>query len=156
MSSEKEYIVGVISDTHGGLPYSLQSVFKDVDLIIHAGDINDQITLIEPKEIAPVHAIRGNMDRDSFGSQLSEYEIVNVGDVLICVIHDLMDLDIDPAAMGVSIVISGHTHRPALRQQDGIMYLNPGSAREPRGSFLPSVALLTIRGEEANAVFVEF
>ena len=146
------YLIGVISDTHGHLRAEAAEALKGVDLIIHAGDIGKPEVLSELGKIAPVHAVRGNMDGHwAFG--LPETEIVEVGDFLFYVLHDVFRLDIDPAAAGFAAVINGHTHTPDIENRKGVLYLNPGSAASFKAG--ATVALLRIRGNSLQAEVVE-
>ena len=146
------YLVGLISDTHGHLRSEAAEAFKDVDLIIHAGDIGKPEVLAELAKIAPIRAVRGNMDGHwAFG--LPQTEVVEVGDFLFYVLHDVLRLDLDPVAAGFSVVISGHTHRATIENRKDVLYVNPGSA----ASFKPpaTVALLRIRGNSLRAEVLE-
>ena len=146
------YLIGVISDTHGHLRAEAAEAFKGVDLIIHAGDIGKPEVLVELGKIAPVHAVRGNMDGHwAFG--LPETEIVEVGDFLFYVLHDVFRLDIDPVAAGFAAVINGHTHTPDIENRKGVLYLNPGSAASFKAG--ATVALLRIRCNSLQAEVVE-
>lgn len=156
MTAEEErkdgYLIGVISDTHGHLRAEAANVLKDVDLIIHAGDIGKPEVLAALGKIAPVHAVRGNMDGHwAFG--LPETEVVEVGELLLYVLHDVFRLDIDPVAAGFTAVINGHTHTPAIENRKGVLYLNPGSAASFKSP--ATVALLRIRGKSLQAEVVE-
>jgi putative phosphoesterase len=148
-------VVGVISDTHGLLPLAAINALKDVDLIIHAGDIGDTDVLYELEIIAPVVAVRGNMDVAGGLRDLPETEAVEVGDVFLYVIHDIDKLDIAPSEAGFNAVIFGHFHRPSVSEKDGVLYLNPGSAAQPRRDYPASLALLHIRGDSIKAHIVD-
>ncbi len=147
MSTEAQkkdgFIVGIISDTHGHLPPEVAEAFAGVDLIIHAGDIGNNEVLEALRAIAPVHAVRGNMD-GGWAHDLPVTEVVEVGEVLIYVLHDAYLLNLDPAAAGFVAVINGHTHRAAVEKRKGVLFLNPGSASPHSSS--GTVALLRIRG----------
>jgi uncharacterized protein len=106
------------------------------DLIIHAGDVGDPQILTELKKIAPVRAVRGNIDTQPWAKTLPEFEVVEVGAVSIYVLHDRNQLDLKPAAAGFAAVISGHSHKPLQETIDGVLYFNPGSAG-PRRFRLP-------------------
>ncbi len=135
----------MISDTHGLLrPHALEAL-RGVDLIIHAGDIGTSAVLEGLRSIAPVVAVRGNMDTDGWACALAKTEAVHVGYALLYVLHDVSRLDLDPAVSGVSAVISGHSHRPSFRTEDGVLYLNPGSAGRQRFDLPVTVALIRIR-----------
>ncbi|MEI8374051.1 MAG: metallophosphoesterase family protein [Planctomycetota bacterium] len=128
--------VGIISDTHGLLRLEALEFLEGVDLIIHAGDIGTPRITDALREIAPVSAIRGNVDRGIWADDFSTTEIVEVDDVLLYVLHDLEQLDLDPAAADFRVVIHGHTHDPKVAEKQGVIYLNPGSAG-PRRQRLP-------------------
>ena len=146
------YLIGVISDTHGHLSAEAIEALKGVDLIIHAGDIGKPEVLGALAKIAPIRAVRGNMDGHwAFG--LPQTEVVEVGDFLLYVLHDVFRLDIDPVAAGFSAVISGHTHRATIENRKGVLYLNPGSAASFKSP--ATVALLRIRGNSLQAEVVE-
>ena len=146
------YLIGVISDTHGHLSPEALEALKGVDLIIHAGDIGKPEVLEALGEIAPVHAVRGNMD-GLWASGLPQTEVVEVGDLLLYVLHDVFRLDIDPVAAGLSAVINGHTHTATIENRKGVLYLNPGSAASFKSG--ATVALLRIRGNSLQAEVVE-
>ncbi len=148
-------VVGVISDTHGLLLPTAIKALKDVDLIIHAGDIGNTEVLDELEFIAPVKAVRGNMDMIDGLRDLPETEAVEVGDVLLYVIHDIHRLDIAPSEAGFNAVIFGHFHRPSVSEEDGVLYLNPGSASQPRRNYPASLALLNIRGDHVKTRIVD-
>jgi putative phosphoesterase len=139
--------VGVISDTHGLLrPQALQFL-KGSELIIHCGDICQPAVIDELSRMAPVRAVRGNNDQGSWSDELPESATIRLGEILIYVIHDLSQLDIDPVAAGVAIVLSGHSHQPSITHRDGITYLNPGSAGPRRFKLPICVAELVIDGK---------
>ncbi|MCP4113481.1 MAG: metallophosphoesterase family protein [Desulfobacteraceae bacterium] len=149
------YLVGVISDTHGLLRPGIKDVLKDTDLIIHAGDIGKPSVLEALQDIAPVAAVRGNMDYEKWAKELLLTEIVDVGEVLIYVLHDLYELDLEPKAADLSVVVHGHTHQPSVKKKDGVMFLNPGSAGPRRHDYPVSVALLRVQENSVNARIVE-
>ena len=120
--------IGVISDTHGLLRAEAKDVLKGCDCIIHAGDIGRPEILDELRQIAPVHAIRGNIDKGDWAAQIPETEVVVYQDSYIYVLHNLHDLDLDPSAAGFQVVISGHSHQPKIQEREGVLYFNPGSA----------------------------
>jgi len=128
MSSSSQLIVGLISDTHGLLRPEAAEALKGSDAIIHAGDIGDPRLLHELARLAPVTAVRGNVDRGPWASALPATEVLQAGAAFIYVIHNLAELDLDPAAAGFRAVVSGHSHRPAQREKDGVLFVNPGSA----------------------------
>ena len=147
-------LVGVISDTHGHLLPKVEQILKPVHAIIHAGDIGSPDILDALGRIAPVYAVRGNMDGGGWTRELPETEVVTLGRSLLYVLHDLNSLDLDPGASGFQAVVTGHTHRPAARRENGVLYLNPGSATFPKFSESASLALLRIRGTALDVDFV--
>jgi len=130
--------VGVISDTHGLLRPEARASLAGCDRIIHAGDIGSPEVLSALAEIAPLHAVRGNVDTGGWAATLPETEVVEIDGLHLYVLHDLGTLDLDPAAAGFRVVISGHSHRPTASVKDGVLYFNPGSAG-PRRFTLPIV-----------------
>lgn len=147
--------IGLISDTHGLLRDIAVAALADSDMIIHAGDIDTPDIIDTLKTIAPVFPVRGNMDRNPYGATLHEYEIVEINGISIYVLHDLYQLDLDPAAAGFEVVVSGHSHRPQIKYRDGVLYINPGSAG-PRRSTLPiSVGMLEIEDGRITPKIIE-
>ena len=147
--------IGVISDTHGYLTSQVVKSLEGVDLIIHAGDIDTPDVLEMLKEISPVKAVRGNMDRGKWADVLPQEEYVTIGQIVIFTLHDLYRLDLDPAAAGIPAVIYGHSHRPHKETIDGVVYINPGSASQPRHSYPPTVAIISIRDSLLDVEFVK-
>jgi putative phosphoesterase len=139
---------GIISDTHGLARPELLHVLQGVDLIIHAGDVGSVAVLDALREIAPVFAVRGNMDRSSSGLKLPQTELVEMGQISIYVLHDLSRLDLDPTAVGVQAVISGHSHKPSSFLRNGVLYLNPGSAGPKRFRLPVSMGYLFVCGSD--------
>lgn len=145
--------IGLIADTHGLIRPAALDFLRGCERIIHAGDIGSHAVLEALAEIAPVTAVRGNIDRDPWAAGLPLTEVVQVGDRYLYVLHDLADLDLDPAAAGFHAVIAGHSHRPAHVVKDEVHYINPGSAG-PRRFKLP-VSLASMRVVEGHFV-IEF
>ncbi len=139
---------GLISDTHGVLIPEVLKVLTGVDVIIHAGDIDTLAVLNALNRIAPVVAVLGNMDRGNWTSHLCETEAVQIGPFILYVLHDLGRLDLDPSAAGMHAVIHGHTHQFSDVLQNGVRFLNPGSATHPRRNAPPSLLKLHITGAE--------
>jgi putative phosphoesterase len=150
----KEIVVGVIADTHGLLLPAAIKALESVDLIVHAGDVGNTEVLDNLKSIAPVFAVRGNMDMIEGLRELPETEVVEVGDVLLYVIHNIHRLDIVPSKAGFDAVIFGHLHCPSLSEQEGVLFLNPGSAAQPRRNCTASLALLHVNGDSMKALIV--
>lgn len=141
-----EILVGVISDTHGLMrPEALRALLGS-DLIVHGGDIGKPEVLESLRLIAPVFAVRGNVDRGSWASNLPLFEVVEVGEVILYVVHDVKDLDLAPSAAGFHAVISGHSHMPALLTREGVLFLNPGSAGPRRFNLPVTIALIHVKG----------
>ncbi len=136
--------VGVISDTHGLLRPEAVAALHGVDQILHAGDVGDPAILDALSSIAPLTAIRGNIDRAGVCAALAATEILDLGGSTIYMLHSLADLDLDPAAAGIGIVVSGHSHQPLIEQRKRVLYLNPGSAGPRRFSLPVSIAFLRL------------
>jgi len=146
--------VGVISDTHGLVRPEALSALRGSDLIVHAGDVGRPEVLDALRELAPVVAIRGNNDRGSWADALANTEVVELEGIFLYLVHDVAELDLDPAAAEFAAVISGHSHRPSSEHRDGVLYLNPGSAG-PRRFRLPiSLARLQLDGGALQAELV--
>ena len=136
--------MGVISDTHGLLRPEAVEALQGSELILHAGDVGGPEVLEALEGIAPVVAVRGNMDRTPWARDLPETEVVEVGGAHIYILHDLATLSLDPWAAGFAVVISGHTHEPGAESEGGVLFLNPGSAGPRRFRLPVSVASLVI------------
>lgn len=143
--------IGVISDTHGLLRPEAVDYLAGSDLIIHAGDIGSPDVLVGLARIAPVTAIRGNIDKDPWGMGYPDFEVSVVGKKTIYVIHSLNDLDLDPEAAGFDVVVSGHSHIPKAEKRGGVLYLNPGSAGPRRFKLPIALAMLTVREDAIEA-----
>ena len=135
--------IGVISDTHGLLREEAAAQLRGVDEIVHAGDIGSNEILTALRAIAPVTAVRGNNDKGDWARELPDAATLEVEGRRIHLIHDVSTLAIDPLRAGVAVVIAGHSHKPAIIERDGVLYLNPGSAG-PRRFNLP-IAVATLR-----------
>ena len=146
--------VGVISDTHGlTRPEALQAL-AGVSHILHAGDVGKPEVLDALRAIAPVTAIRGNVDVSGPCAELPSTAAVELGGLLFYIVHALEDLDIVPAAASVSAIIYGHSHKPAVQVRDGVVYLNPGSAGPRRFDLPISVAKILIENGEIRPQFI--
>ena len=130
--------LALISDTHGLLRDSMIEVLQSFDLIVHAGDVGPRALLQRLQTIAPLVAVRGNVDAEL--ACLSASELICVNDRLIYVLHDLSLLDLDPAVAGFAMVVSGHSHRPKIDRRNGVLYVNPGSVGPKRFSLPVSFA----------------
>lgn len=137
-----EKIIGVISDTHGLLRESVRRKLAPCETIIHAGDIGDARVLQDLREIGKVVAVRGNVDRDHWADRLSPTEMVEVAGHNLFVLHNIDLLDVDPAKARIDAVIYGHSHRPLITYNAGILYLNPGSAGPKRFTLPVSMAYI--------------
>jgi uncharacterized protein len=135
-------MIGVISDTHGLLRPEALAALRGSSHILHTGDVGDIDILDALKQIAPVTAIRGNIDTDGPTAQLPATEVIELEGCLIYMLHSLADLDLKPEAAGMSVVISGHSHKPKIETRNGVLYLNPGSAGPRRFSLPITVAHL--------------
>jgi uncharacterized protein len=147
--------IGLISDTHGLLRPEALAFLCGSDHIVHAGDIGHAAVLQELATLAPVTAVRGNNDREPWADEVRGTEVLEVGEVLVYVIHDLAELDLDPAAAGFRVVVSGHSHRPAVEERDGVLYVNPGSSGPRRFKLPIAVAELHVEGASVEARLVE-
>jgi putative phosphoesterase len=148
-------LIGVISDTHGLMrPEALQALTGS-QLIVHAGDVGEPEILDALRTIAPVVAVRGNVDKGAWASALPEYELIEESEVSIYVLHDVNQLDFDPAAAGIQAVISGHSHKPSIDTAGGVLYLNPGSAGPRRFKLPITIALLHLNDKELAAEHIE-
>ena len=147
--------IGVLSDTHGLLRPEAKRFLAGSDAIIHAGDIGDAEILEELSSIAPLTAVRGNNDRGAWAEALRETELLRIGSVRILVLHDIAQLGTQAAAIGARVVVTGHSHKPALREEEGVLHLNPGSAGPRRFKLPVSLAELIVAGDSVTARLVE-
>jgi putative phosphoesterase len=138
-------LIGVISDTHGLLRLEAVEALRGSARIIHAGDVGSPAILAELAAIAPVTAVRGNVDKEAWARKLPESEVLEVGGVSIYVLHDLAQLDLKPKAAGFAAVVSGHSHVPKQETRDGVLYFNPGSAGPRRFKLPISVGKFVIK-----------
>jgi putative phosphoesterase len=147
--------IGVISDTHGLLRKEAVETLRGSELILHAGDVGKREILEELRKIAPVVAVRGNVDTEAWSQALPVTAVAEAGAVLIYVLHDVKWLDLNPAAAGFRIVVSGHSHKPGRTERDGVLYINPGSAGPRRFQLPVTVARLNLVEEPWKVEFVE-
>ena len=152
---KNNYLIGIISDTHGRLPQSVSMVFKQTDLIIHAGDIGDPEIIDALENIAPTRAVRGNMDMGNWARRLRQNATIKINHHRLYVVHDVYHLDIKTEPDTYQAVIYGHTHRPQVEKQEGVLFVNPGSAVQPRFGYPPSVAMLEIEGDTLKARLID-
>jgi len=151
-------LLAVVSDTHGLLRPELLHELQargPFQHILHAGDVGSPEILDALREIAPVTAIRGNIDREGLCAKLPATEALEFGGCLIYMLHALDDLDLNPRAAQISVVISGHSHKPEIFHRDGVMYLNPGSAGPRRFQLPISFAVLSVDDGNADAEIIE-
>jgi uncharacterized protein len=148
-------LIGVISDTHGLLRPEAVAALEDSDYIIHAGDIGDPEILDELAEIAPVTAVRGNVDRAAWARTIPATNVLEVAGVSIYVLHSLQELDLKPEAAGFAMVISGHSHVAKRETKNGALYFNPGSAGPRRFRLPVSVGRLMIENGRISAEIIE-
>jgi hypothetical protein len=147
--------IGVISDTHGLLRPEALRALKGSEAILHAGDVGDAAILEALGRIAPVTAIRGNIDSSGACAELPATEWVELGGAAFYLIHDLKELDLDPAAAGIAVVVSGHSHQAKVARRGGVLYLNPGSAGPRRFRLPVTLARVTVESGTVEAEIVE-
>lgn len=147
--------VGLISDTHGLLRPQALDALRGSDLIVHAGDVGKPEILTALRELAPVIAVRGNIDKADWAGDLPDTAVAEAGTVLLYVLHDVKALDLDPAAAGFHIVVSGHSHQPGQSERNGVLYINPGSAGPRRFQLPVSLALVNVDRKSFKVEFVE-
>jgi len=148
-------LVGVISDTHGLLRPEAFDALCGCGYILHAGDVGDPEILTVLADIAPVTAVRGNVDTQPWARHLPETEVVEIGGISIYLLHDLGQLDLKPEAAGFRIVIYGHSHRPRMEEKNGVLYFNSGSGGPRRFSLPVSVGRLWIENGKVEAETIE-
>lgn len=147
--------IGLISDTHGLLRPQAVEALRGSELILHAGDVGKPEILAALREVAPVIAVRGNVDTAEWAQALPETAIAEAGKVLVYVLHDLSTLDLNPAAAGFHVVVSGHSHQPKKFERDGVLYVNPGSAGPRRFQLPVCLARLNLGRTPFSVEFVE-
>jgi uncharacterized protein len=141
--------IGVISDTHGLLRHAVVTALEGVSMILHAGDVGSRSVLVALRKIAPLVAVRGNVDREPWARRFKSREYVEMGGTACYLLHDIADLDLDPAAAGIRVVVHGHSHSPGILEKDGVMYLNPGSVGPKRFRLPIAMAYLLIGDDGA-------
>ena len=151
----RDYVLGVISDTHGLLRPEALSVLHGSDLIIHAGDVGKLEVVDRLGEVAPTHVVRGNIDKGSWAAALPVTELFEVGGHRFFVLHDIAQLDVDPVAAGFAAVVFGHSHRPSIETRNGVLFLNPGSAGPRRFKLPITVARVKASGRHIRADIVD-
>jgi putative phosphoesterase len=150
-----EIVVGIISDTHGLLRPQASAALRGSHLIIHAGDVGKPDVIDELRAIAPTFIVRGNVDTGAWASHLPMTEQVEVGELRFFVLHDISQLDLDPAAAGFAAVVFGHSHVPSLETRQGVLFLNPGSAGPRRFRLPVAVARVGVSGRRLRPEIVE-
>jgi uncharacterized protein len=151
----KKRQIGVISDTHGLVRPEALNALKGSELIIHAGDVGKPEVLESLRNIAPVVAVRGNVDTGPWTRALRVFETVKFERIWFFVIHDVTELNLDPAAAAFRGVIHGHSHRPSIQTRNGVLFLNPGSAGPKRFHLPVTVALLSVTGTSLEPQLIE-
>lgn len=146
--ANEQCIIGVISDTHGLLRPQAVRALEGSDIIVHAGDIGNPEVLRELKTIAPLFVVRGNTDNGPWIKDIPVADTAEFCGFFFHILHDLAGLDLDPQTAGIHLIISGHSHIPAIIKKDGVLYLNPGSAGPHRFSLPVTLARITIQGKE--------
>lgn len=147
--------VGLISDTHGLLRPDARAFLMGCDYIVHGGDVGGAQILDELAAIAPLIAVRGNNDTGPWAARLPPTELIRVGDVFFYIIHNLEELDIDPAAAGVRVIICGHSHKPMIEERDQVLYVNPGSSGPRRFKLPVSIGEIIVSGSAVKARIVD-
>ncbi len=147
--------IGVISDTHGLLRPQALATLRGVDHILHAGDVGDDAILDALQEIAPLTAIRGNVDASGRCGALPPTQFVELGAKNFYLVHSQNDLDIKPAAAGVHLVVFGHSHQPLIETRDGVIFLNPGSAGPRRFKLPISLAIVDLEDGKLTSRIIE-
>jgi len=148
-------VIGLISDTHGLLRPEAVAALAGVDLIVHGGDIGKAAVLVELKRIAPVAAIKGNVDTGDWARRIPDFRRVKVGEHTLYVIHNVHELDFDPAARRLRVVVSGHSHKPLITHTNGVLFVNPGSAGPRRFKLPVAVGKIFVDGPDVRAKIVE-
>jgi uncharacterized protein len=150
-----EIIVGVISDTHGLMRPQAVAALRNSDLIIHAGDVGNPEVITQLAGIAPIHVVRGNVDKGDWAARLPLTELVEVGERQLLVLHEISQLDLDPAHAGFAAVVFGHSHQPLIETRQGVLFINPGSAGPRRFNLPVSIARIAMSGARMRPEIVE-
>ena len=148
-------LIGVISDTHGLLRPEAVAALRGVEHILHAGDVGDVAILDALREISPVTAIRGNVDVSGACAELPATDVVELGERLFYLVHSVRDLDINPMAAGVAMVVSGHSHKASVSVRNGVIYFNPGSAGPRRFKLPVTLGRLTVEGPSVRGEILQ-
>lgn len=153
--TREDGMVGLISDTHGLLRDEAVDALEGCELIIHAGDVGGSAILDALREVAPVVVARGNIDSGAWGKTLPSTAVAEIDGKMIYVLHNIRELDLDPALAGFHVVVSGHSHKPARLEKAGVLYVNPGSAGPRRFNLPISVARLDFGAQPWKVDFIE-
>lgn len=143
--------VGMISDTHSLLRPEAIEALKGSDLIVHAGDIGSVDVIDGLSAIAPVFAVRGNVDKGEWATQFPQEEVVEVAGKYLYVLHNVNEMDLDPVAAGFDVVVSGHSHKPSIEERAGVLFVNPGSAGPRRFTLPIAIAKLNVTSQGIEA-----
>lgn len=152
--SHGEFILGLISDTHGLLRAEAIAALQGSHAILHAGDVGQREILEALQKIAPVHAVRGNTDSGTFGESLPQTLALEFAGVSMYMLHNLRELDLKPQAAGFQIVVSGHTHKPLAELKDEVLFVNPGAAGPRRFELPVTVAKINLTARPLQAEFL--
>jgi putative phosphoesterase len=150
-----DVMVGVISDTHGLIRPQALAALVGSDLIIHAGDVGKPEVVERLRELAPTFAVRGNIDTGSWAARLPLTRRLEVGGLRLFVLHEIAQLDLDPASAGFAAVVFGHSHRPLIETRGGVLFLNPGSAGPRRFKLPITVARIRVSDRQMRPEIVE-
>ena len=148
-------VVGLISDTHGLVRPEALNALEGVELILHAGDVGGRHVLEALSAIAPLIAIRGNVDGETWAASLPERRIAEAGGIDVYMLHDVKELGPDPLPEDIRVVLSGHSHKPSVTERNGILYVNPGSAGPKRFSLPVTIARMHVDGQDVSCAIVE-
>lgn len=147
--------IGIISDTHGLLRPEAERALQGVEMIIHAGDVGDREILAKLKLIAPVFAVRGNVDSGPWAEELPTTTVVEADGVSFYVLHNLREMDLRTEAAKFDFIVSGHTHRAEQSERDGVLYVNPGSAGPRRFQLPVTLAIVDLVKRPRLAEFLK-
>jgi uncharacterized protein len=148
------HLVGLISDTHGFLRSEALRPLQGCELIVHAGDIGEEAVLERLRSVAPVTAVRGNIDKGAWAQKLPKTAALEIDHVGVYVIHDINELDVVPEAAGFKVVVSGHSHHPSIQERNGVLFVNPGSAGPRRFNLPVSLALMYVEDRSVEVQLV--
>ena len=154
MVGRVEVVIGVISDTHGLLRPEALGALKGSNFIVHAGDVGSREILGRLGRIAPVTAVRGNVDTDSWAASLPATAVLEAEGVALYIVHDVGVVDVDLRAGGFAAVISGHSHQPRSEWRNQVLYFNPGAAGPRRFRLPVTVGKLRIQGTKIDAEII--